>query len=157
MKTQLKRMVGLTFVAFLALTPYAAAQLPSRDHTPGAAVKVDMKKLCSPTFVPDAKQITNWQRDEALSRYGIRPDRFDGVLEHLVPVSLGGTNDPDNLYPFHAQGTLTLEAKSELADRVRELVCEGSLSLKAAQNLFKKDWTKAYREYVQQLRNVGGD
>jgi hypothetical protein len=145
---------GFAIAGALALPAISAAQLPLHDRTPGAAAKVDTKLLCSDGFSATIKPVSGWQQDEALTRYGIRPQGFDGTLDHLIPAALGGTNSPDNLFPFHAQGDFTLEAKNALAIKLRELVCDGSLPLKAAQDLFKKDWTKAYRQYVQPL-NAG--
>jgi hypothetical protein len=146
---------GFAIACALAWPAISAAQLPNHERTPGSATKVDAKLLCSEQFSATVKPLTAWQKEEALTRYGIRPEAFDGTLEHLVPVSLGGTNSPDNLFPFHAQGDFTLEAKTQLAEKLRQLVCDGSVSLKAAQDLFKKDWTKAYRQYMQPLNASG--
>lgn len=146
---------GVAAACVIALPAMAAAQLPNGLQTPGAATKVDVKKLCAADFESSVKPMTDWQKAEALSRYGLRPEKFDGVLDHVVPVSLGGTNDPDNLYPFHAQGEYTAEAKQQLAAKVRDLVCDGKLTLKQAQDVFKKDWTKGYKQYVQAMNAPG--
>lgn len=146
---------GVAAACAMALPAIAAAQLPDGFHTPGAADKVDVKKLCVAQYESSVKPASNWQKTEALTRYGLRPESFDGVLEHLVPVSLGGTNDPDNLYPFHPQGEFTIEAKQQLASKLRDLVCGGKLTLKQAQEVFKKDWTKGYKQYVQALNAPG--
>lgn len=147
--------VGLALASVVALPAIGRAQLPSRQYTPGAAAKVDVKRLCSTDFVGSAKSIAKWQREEALSRYGIRPESFAGEVEHLIPVSLGGSNDPDNLFPFHASGEYTLDAKNQLGDRLRQLVCDGKVSLKAAQDAFKRDWTKAYKQYLSTMNAPG--
>jgi hypothetical protein len=148
--------LGFFAAAALALPAIANAQLANTYYTPGAAQKVDVKQLCSAQFDASVKPVTNRQKDEALTRYGIRPESFDGALDHLIPVSLGGTNDPDNLYPFHAQGEYTLQAKEQLATKLRELVCDGKVSLKQAQDAFKKDWTKSYKQYLGAMNAPGG-
>jgi hypothetical protein len=129
----------------LAAPSIATAQLPSSYKTPGATAKVKMDQLCAPGFAGSLKPVSNWQRSEALGRYGLRPEAFSGELDHLVPASLGGSNDPDNLWPFRASGTFTLEAKQALASKLQGLVCSGKLSLKDAQDAFRKDWTLAYQ------------
>ena len=139
----------------MALPAVAMAQLPNNMYTPGKADKVDVKQLCAADA--SAKPVADWQRNEALTRYGVRPEGFNGEIEHLVPVSLGGTNDPDNLYPFHAQGEYTLDAKQRLAAKLRELVCDGKVSLKQAQDVFKKDWTKGYKQYLGAMNAPGGE
>jgi hypothetical protein len=141
----------------MALPAIAAAQLPNNLYTPGKADKVDVKRLCAADFDAAAKPLSAWQKNEALTRYGVRPESFNGDLEHLVPVTLGGTNDPDNLYPFHAQGEYTVEAKQRLAAKLHELVCDGKISLKQAQDVFKKDWTKGYKQYVGAMNAPGGN
>ena len=110
-----------------------------------------MEQLCTSDFATSLKAVSNWQRAEALERYGLRPDGFSGELDHLVPVSLGGSNDPDNLWPFHASGSFTLEAKQALAIKVHDMVCAGKLSLKDAQDAFRKDWTLAYQVHMKAL------
>jgi hypothetical protein len=141
----------------IALPAIAAAQLPNNYYTPGKADKVDQKQLCAATFESSVKPLADWQKNTALERYGVRPESFNGEMEHLVPVSLGGSNDPDNLYVFHAQGEYTLEAKQRLAAKLHELVCDGKMSVKQAQDVFKKDWTKGYKQYVGAMNAPGGN
>lgn len=148
---------GVAVACAIALPAMASAQLPNNLQTPGAASKVDVKKLCAADFESSVKPATDWQKAEALSRYGLRPEKFDGALDHVVPVALGGTNDPDNLYPFHAQGEFTAAAKQELEAKLHDLVCSGKMSVKQAQDVFKKDWTKGYKQYIQAMNAPGGE
>ena len=148
---------GVAVACVMALPAIAVAQLPNNYYTPGKAEKVDVKQLCAANVEASAKPIADWQKNSVLEHYGLRPESFSGELEHLVPVSLGGTNDPDNLYPFHAQGEYTLEAKQRLAVKLHELVCDGKISLKQAQDVFKKDWTKGYKQYLGAMNAPGGE
>ncbi|HMF98792.1 MAG TPA: hypothetical protein VKE96_31040 [Vicinamibacterales bacterium] len=128
----------------------AAAQLPSSFQTPGKAAKVNEAQVCGADFAASAKPMAKWQRDEALTRYGKRPEDFTGELDLLIPASLGGTTDPDNLWPQPANGELNADAKNKLEDKLHEMVCtEKKLTLKQAQDAIKKDWVKAYRQYVE--------
>jgi hypothetical protein len=142
---------GCFAAAALAAPSIAMAQLPSSYKTPGATAKVKMEQVCAPDFAQSVKPVSNWQRTQALERYGLRADGFSGELDHLVPVSLGGSNDPDNLWPFHASGVFTLEAKQALASKLQGLVCARKLSLKDAQDAFRKDWTMAYQVQMKPL------
>jgi hypothetical protein len=98
----------------------AAGRTVDRDgaapsyKTPGATAKVKMEQLCAADFATSQKPVANWQRNEALERYGVRPEQFSGELDHLVPVALGGSNDPDNLWPFRGNGAFTFSAKQAL-------------------------------------------
>jgi hypothetical protein len=140
---------GCLAAAALAAPSIATAQRPSSYKTPGATAKVKMEQLCAPDFAKSLKPVSNWQRSEALERYGLRSDGFSGELDHLVPVSLGGSNDPDNLWPFRASGVFTLEAKQALASKLLGEVCARKFSLKDAQDAFRKDWTLSYQVHMK--------
>ena len=146
---------GCIAAGTLAAPAIAVAQLPNNYKTPGAVTKAKMDQVCKADYASAAKPIAGWQKNEALERYGVRADGFTGELDHLVPVSLGGSNDPDNLWPFHASGSFNLAAKQALAAKLHELVCAGKISLKDAQDAFRKDWTKAYTQHMNAL-NAGG-
>ena len=147
---------GLLAASAIALPAIASAQQPSNYKTPGATTKASSALVCTADYAASVKPVAGWQRTEALTRYGIRPESFTGDLDHLVPVSLGGTSDPDNLYPFHAQGEYTLPAKEQLAAKLHDLVCDGKVTLKQAQDAFKKDWTKSYKQYLGAMNAPGG-
>src|SRR5262249_40512899 len=128
----------------------AAAQLPSSFQTPGKAAKVNEAQVCSTDFAASAKPMAKWQRDEALTRYGKRPEDFTGELDLLIPASLGGTTDPDHPRPQPADCELNADAKNKLEDTLHQMVCtEKKLTLKQAQDAIRKDWVKAYRQYVE--------
>ncbi len=148
---------GAVAALAFAVPAIALAQLPNTYQTPGATLKVDAKRVCAADFEASLKPVANWQRDQALERYGERPESFKGDVDHLVPVLLGGSNDPDNLWPMHGTGDMTPEAKAHLAERLHQLVCDGKVSLKDAQNAFKKDWTKSYKQYMGALNAPGGN
>jgi hypothetical protein len=114
-----------------------------------------MEQLCAADFATSQKPVANWQRNEALERYGVRPEQFSGELDHLVPVALGGSNDPDNLWPFRGNGSFTFGAKQALGLKLHDMVCAGKMSLKDAQDAFRKDWTKAYQQHVTALNAAG--
>jgi hypothetical protein len=148
------RIYGFTAACALAIPAIALAQLPSYK-TPGATTKVKTEQVCAADFGASAKPIAGWQRTEALERYGVRQDGFTGEIDHLIPVSLGGSNDPDNLWPFHGSGSYTFAAKQALAAKLHDLVCSGKMSLKDAQDAFRKDWTKSYQQHIGAMNAPG--
>jgi len=148
---------GVFAACALALPAIAAAQLPNSFATPGAVSKANVKEVCAAGYEASVKPVASWQKNAALEKYGIRPESFAGELDHLVPVSLGGSNDPENLWPMHGQGDMTPEAKARLAEKLKTMVCDGKMSLKDAQNAFKKDWTKSYKQYATALNAPGGN
>jgi hypothetical protein len=146
------RTAGSTFIAaaiVFALPSIALAQLPSPIHTPGAKTKVNEAEVCAADFESSVKPVASFQRDQALGRYGRDSREFKGELDHLIPVSLGGSNDPDNLWPLPDNKDYGVAAKRELDSTLHKLVCDKTLTLKAAQDAIKKNWIKAYDQYVK--------
>ena len=141
-----------TFIATALLTAIPAlalAQRPSKDNTPGDKTKATETQLCAPDYETTMKPIAGWQRSEALTRYGKRVNDETIQLDHLIPVSLGGSHDPDNLWPIPDNKEYGIAAKRELDARLHQLVCDKTLPLKTAQDAIRKDWVKAYDEYVK--------
>jgi len=134
--------------ALIGVPSYAAAQLPSSFQTPGNKGKANEAQICAADFEASVKPIAKWQRDQALERYGKRPEDFTGELDHLIPIGLGGSNDPDNIWPLPANKDMGPERKEALDLKLHQMVCDKTLTLKAAQDAIKKDWVKAYNEYV---------
>ena len=139
----------MTTAVVIGVPAWAAAQLPSSFQTPGSKGKANEAQVCAADFEASAKPVAKWQRDQALERYGKRPEDFTGDLDHLIPVSLGGTNDPDNLWPLPPSKDMGAEQKKALEVKLHQLVCDKTLKLKDAQDAIKKDWVKAYNQYVK--------
>ena len=149
------RMVWFRLMAATALigvSSFAAAQLPSSFQTPGNKGKANAAQICAADFEASVKPIAKWQRDQALERYGKRPEDFTGDLDHLIPLSLGGSNDPDNLWPLPDNKEMGPAQKRELDAKLHQLVCDKTLKLKDAQDAIKKDWVKAYNQYVKGVK-----
>ena len=88
---------------------------------------------------------------EVFRKYGIhdpRPRAYE--VDYLIPPDLGGSDDPRNLWPQpYNEGTWNARVKDALEDRLRTMVCGGSLDLAAAQREIAVDWISAYRKYFR--------
>jgi hypothetical protein len=60
-----------------------------------------------------------------------------GELDHLVPLELGGSNDTTNLWV--EAGPLP-NPKDAVEDALNREVCDGTLSLRAAQREIAQNW-----------------
>jgi hypothetical protein len=145
--TARKAMFTLVAVVALGIPRFAFAQLPSVE-TPGAKSGADEAAVCAADFGAGQKPVSPWQVGQALSRYGRRLDDKTVVVDHLIPVKLGGTHEPDNLWPQPAKGEWDATKKDELEDKLHSMVCSKAITLKIAQETIKKDWVKAYKQYV---------
>jgi 5-methylcytosine-specific restriction endonuclease McrA len=124
--------------------------LPNRQLTPGAwdsSLTVDY--LCThPT--DERRNVTAATKHKVFASYKIAypstpSSRGQWEVDHLVPLSLGGTNDTRNLWPEQAPG---FHDKDKLELRLRTLVCSHQLDLRTAQRAIATDWKSAYATYV---------
>jgi hypothetical protein len=61
-------------------------------------------------------------------------------LDHLVPLELGGSNDATNLW---SERPPTPNPKDKVEDALNAAVCQGRVSLAAAQHAIAADWLTA--------------
>jgi hypothetical protein len=98
-----------------------------------------------------------WMRSPAWSgkprRYGLPlGTHLDYEIDHLVPLCLGGSDDPSNLWP---QPRRSIEEKwnAEAKDRLERLmcimVCDAQIDIADAQEAFATDWIAAYHTYYE--------
>jgi hypothetical protein len=146
--------IGLIGAATMAATIALTADngpigLPSSFLTPGDAKKVSKEQICAPGYVASLKPTKNSTKEEAFSRYGLRDGQSKtDVLDHLIPVELGGTESVENLWPEPAKGEWNATQKDALEQKLLAMVCDGSLTVKQAQSAIKKNWVQAYQQYV---------
>jgi hypothetical protein len=69
-------------------------------------------------------------------------------IDHLIPLELGGADDVKNLWP---QPAPDYKYKDKLENELHRLVCSGKVSLSAAQDEIKTDWTLSYRKRFRPL------
>jgi hypothetical protein len=123
--------------------------LPSSYLTPGDARKVSKEQICAPGYAASLKPTKESTMVDAFSRYGLRDGKSTTeVLDHLIPVELGGTDSPENLWPEPAKGEWNASQKDALEQKLVAMVCDGTMTVKQAQTAIKKNWTAAYTQYV---------
>jgi len=67
-------------------------------------------------------------------------------LDHLIPLELGGSSSTLNLWPeqnIGGTGTYVHNAKDQVEDDLHTAVCDGQVSLAAAQQAIASNWTTA--------------
>lgn len=123
--------------------------------------------ICVPGFAkrqrPPRGQIARYKK-KLLRRYNrihaTRRHRRDFELDHLIPLELGGASfDPRNLWlePWHVEGRNGARRKDVFEGRLHRAVCEGRITLKAAQDAITANWMQArmkLRNGTWEQRNV---
>ncbi|CAB4538532.1 unannotated protein [freshwater metagenome] len=157
------------FLALLILSTTTTAfasgldGLPDFHRTPGAidpSVTQENigRTVCvvgyTKTVRPPTSYTNKLKYEQLRSGYAVNGDLDMRNYEedHLIPLAVGGSpRDPRNLFPQYYGGAYGARLKDRLELKMHLLVCAGSVTLKAAQSAFKKDWRIAYRKYIGPL------
>jgi len=122
--------------------------VPDPRLTPGATIRLSRLAVCSETRINNKAVSPAVQRRvfEAYGISGAEPAEYE--VDYLITPALGGADDIRNLWPqSHTSTVWNAEAKDALEDRLREMVCSGSLDLTEAQQEIAANWIEAYKKY----------
>lgn len=125
---------------------------PNATWTPGSVRVSNRDVVCSaPDREAPGPAVSASVAQEVFRRYGIRHPRPRSYeVDYLIPPALGGTSDPRNLWPQpYSAGVWNARVKDALEDRLRTMVCDGSLDLAVAQRDLARDWIAAYKKYFR--------
>jgi hypothetical protein len=131
-----------------SLAPAAVFYLPDSTLTPGATILADRQTVCTQAgtnnkIVPAALQRKVF---EEYRIPGADPRAYE--VDYLVTPALGGADDIRNLWPHSYSATVwNAQVKDALEERLRDMVCEGKLDLREAQQEIAGNWITAYKKY----------
>jgi hypothetical protein len=95
----------LQALAFSILTQVVLAEqptpiLPDPKLTPGDTFDVTAQDVCVPGYAKKVRAVPAWLKRQAYAEYGITQYKTgDYEVDHLIPLSLGGSNSIRNLWP----------------------------------------------------------
>lgn len=129
--------------------PHAViVSVPDSRLTPGAAILATRQAVCAQANVNN-KAVPVALQQKVFQEYGIagaEPEAYE--VDYLVTPALGGADDIRNLWPHSYSATLwNAQVKDALENRLREMVCDGSLDLTEAQQEIAGNWIAAYKKY----------
>lgn len=92
------------------------------------------------------RDVTTWQKNAVIEKYDLRlnytvarMNRQDFKVDHFIPLCLGGSNSPDNLWPQHR--SLFLQTDS-IEHKLCRLLQQGEISQSEAIELVKQSKRK---------------
>jgi hypothetical protein len=126
-----------------------AQTLPDPACTPGAVnPKVTPDTLgttiCRTGYtksIRPPKAITNAEKRANAAAYGNSGPLSGMEYDHLVPLELGG--DPNDARNLWIEPQASPNPKDAVESQLHQLVCDGAVSLSAAQDAIATDWTTA--------------
>jgi hypothetical protein len=127
--------------------PSKPGPLPDSALTPGEKVdKVTQNNVAQTICMPDYKvsNVSSKTKAKVFSEYHIsKPDRSRYVIDHLIAVKVGGSNDVKNLWPQPREGDGNSVSKDDVEDQLNLMVCSGAVPLAVAQLAIAANWTTA--------------
>jgi hypothetical protein len=137
------RRKGIVAVMVAALLPaVAGADMPNRAITPGDVAERNTSLVCRIGEARRERNVPYRVRDRVYLAYGIPRGQRKGLyrIDHLIPLELGGSNRPANLWPQTYQDS---KVKDRVEGELHDAVCSGAMTLDAAQRAIAKDWHSA--------------
>jgi hypothetical protein len=99
-------------------------------------------------YAKKVRAVPAWLKRQAYAEYGITQYKTgDYEVDHLIALSLGGSNSIRNLWPESTKTTpWNSYVKDALEWKLHKLVCAGQLDLKTAQSEIASNWIEAYQK-----------
>jgi hypothetical protein len=116
--------------------------MPIHAKTPGDVAQHSEAVVCRLGEARRERAVSYRTRDRVYLAYGIPRGHRKGLyrIDHLIPLELGGSNRPSNLWP---QTYADSKRKDRVEDELHEAVCTGAMTLDAAQRAIARDWHTA--------------
>lgn len=131
--------------------------LPDPSCTPGATspdvtqASIDTT-ICKSGYTSTIRppvSVTGPEKQANAASYGFTGSMHDAEYDHLISLELGGDpNDPRNIWveppsPGHRPGSGVFNPKDTVENNLHTAVCDGTVTLAAAQQAIATDWTTA--------------
>ena len=125
---------------------------PDRLCSPGAYYsKLTTAVICASTFrTGPIRNVPDSEKHQVEIEYGLEAKHYGSTLEidHIVSLELGGSNDIANLYPEEATlpaGAPGFHVKDKLENKLHDLVCDGTMTLRSVQQKIAANWQALYK------------
>jgi hypothetical protein len=144
----------LTLLMFMTFNVFADDLFlnePDRINTPGHVLSVDTKKVCVVGYSSTVRKVSEGLKNQVYRSYGTTKDTCGGPkrckIDHLIPLSIGGSNDIKNLWPTVYDGKWNAHRKDTVEKKFLKMVCSGQMPIEEAQRRIAFNWKAEYKRY----------
>ncbi len=132
--------------------------IPNNVFTPGSILTTDVNVICVPNYSKSVRDVSGKMKNKIYGLYDIPKNergtvegRLTSKIDHLIPLSIGGSNDITNLWPhyYNPDDGYGVLAKNKIENRLHKLVCNGEISVEEAQSCIVDDWRECYHKFIQ--------
>ena len=124
----------------------AKGGLPDHACTPGDIFTNATKdQICVSGYSSSVRDVPQSVKEQVYAAYGItsrQPGQYE--VDHLVNLSIGGSNDISNLWPEAASPKPGFHEKDEVEVYFQNQVCSGKIDLRTAQMQIASNWLDVY-------------
>ena len=126
----------------------AHGALPDPACTPGNIFpNTTVAQVCVPGYSATVRDVSVETKSLVYAEYEVEHHvTGDWEVDHLIPLSIAGSNDISNLWPEPASPTPGFHQKDDVELYVLRLVCAGSLPLADAQRAVATNWLAVYAQ-----------
>lgn len=120
--------------------------MPDRKLTPGVIASTDVSLICEKDYPARSRKVSSSLRNKIYLMHGVVKSecRGDCKIDHLVPLAVGGSNDPQNLWPHEYGASYSVYEKTRLEVLMRKKLCNEGMPIQMVQACFLWDWTQCY-------------
>lgn len=124
---------------------------PNTELTPGDIIEnATRETVCSSGYSKRMRRdLVKKDKEKIYERYGLPYDSKHYQIDHFIPISIGGSNDPKNLWPQPIVNNAGFIEKQQVANYLHNKVCEGSIDIRDAQIAVKQDWHLVYHHMLE--------
>ena len=151
-------MLSFLFVLMLLVAPTRPQETrsdpgaPLRRLTPGTTESRRRAVVCVAGYATAVRSVSASRKDSVYRRYHILPtERSRYVIDHLIPLGLGGSNRISNLFP---QDTTSARQKDRLEKWARAAVCNHGYTLRTLQRSIALNWRQVSREHARAIAAI---
>ena len=151
--------LGSLFLNSSAGIEVVKVDLPDPILTPGSidlAVTPDNVKetVCVRGYASDRRPSNSDSlKNQVIERYNYKGNKSDVILDHLIPISLGGSPDSLTNLWLQPKDEATMKDKLELA--LYYYICQDVMGLRTAQNYLVPNWYYTYKQSKIEEETLG--